>query len=440
MLEELADTIPLAKTLLKSLTIDVPIVLLDDMYIDDINKEGKPVKYLGVYNGNTKHIELAVAGANPATLLHEIIHGMAIHYLNTADAQSTKDFIKLYKHAQTLPELKGWYGMTDEHEFLAELLSNRNFQEALSKARPSSEVGKYKTLFRELWSVIANWLGISGSDNLFEQSFAVASHVITEASKWNVKPKEVGIRNTIHGKEANLDMPIDQMNDVFEGVNSDPEFTGNSIIDVEQRLSLIYSPAQVVELTDTIVQEFGETINDHLDQNPMLSRREVINKVGLNGLLKATRQNLEFALEDLKEIEGAGYWIANMEQMLENFNDLAIAAIPYISNMEDLKFNMSSYEALEMSSWTESDTGLSEDENMVEEDVTREESTLEGWQINALHTSLNSTISAKVRKVLSTLPELSGKVDEFGNKLSYVNMVGYQKNLVAGYVMRKTLE
>lgn len=128
MLEELADTIPLAKTLLESLTIDVPIVLLDDMYIDEVNKEGKPVKYLGVYNGNTKHIELAVAGANPATLLHEIIHGMAIHYLNTADAQSTKDFIKLYKHAQTLPELSGWYGMTDEHEFLAELLSNRNFQ------------------------------------------------------------------------------------------------------------------------------------------------------------------------------------------------------------------------------------------------------------------------------------------------------------------------
>lgn len=439
ILSKLADKYPIAKQLLSIIKKDIPIHLSDSVFLNTRDIE----RVLGTYQYNPfrsdDNIILALGGSGVHTVIHEILHGMSVHYLRHNHNDTTADFMELYRYAKELPELKNFYGITSPLEFVSEIYTNREFQEALATARPMKGFSNYKNLFREVWEIIAGWFGLNSDKTLLEQGYAITSNILVEASEWyeNIDSHLEAINRELDSANREEYYSIHNVTDTFEGVNSSQESVGNNISSVLKRLNFKYTSAEITELVDTIVSEFGQVVDDHLEENPMSSREEVMNSVGISRLFAEAKENFMESLEILREDPNSTYWADNLEGMLSNYEDLVIAAVPALSVMESIRFGMDSYRVMAVDNWTESDLSQSEDESMVDEDITREESTLEGWQTNAIHTSIESSLTSKVRKVLNGLAELTGQLDEEGNPLTYVNMVGYQKNMQAGYVMNK---
>lgn len=367
ILEKLSKKSQLAKVLLDSLPVDIPVVIENTPHIT--TSDG--VQSSGYYSPNSNMITLGLSGITASTMVHEIMHGMSINYIKSnPNNEAVKDFISLFEYAKTLPELQGEYGLTNEYEFMSELFSNTRFQKKLSNARPKKGVKPYKNLFKQIWDTILKFFGIS-KPSLFEQSFAVASNIINEAKDWYPNTLELD----------NLDNNVDYakiVND-FEGVNFPNTYNGNTVSDALRRLNSVYTPGEINELADTIVGVFRDIVDYYQEEYTDLSREDVIRKVTPIKIFQDVREELEANMQEFSSRGGLDYYVNNQRKMLDNYNDLVLMALPVITEDEGLMFGIQDYQTFELKMESELDSGISQDADMSDNDLMHEEMVTDGW-------------------------------------------------------------
>ena len=100
------------------------------------------------------------------TLAHEVIHGFtatAIDYPTEAQKPTIQKLNKLYNTVKDHPLIRGRYGATDVHEFVAEGMSNPEFQYRLSQIKYENT-----TAWGKFTQLIADLLGVKRDTALME--------------------------------------------------------------------------------------------------------------------------------------------------------------------------------------------------------------------------------------------------------------------------------
>lgn len=108
------------------------------------------------------------------TMLHELIHAIV-----NEDIAHNKEFNALFEHAKAnISEYH--YGLTDINEFIAEIHTNAYFIKRLQQI-PALDGVKYDNLWTQIYDYILSLVGIGRDSNLYEQAFALSTHVIENA-------------------------------------------------------------------------------------------------------------------------------------------------------------------------------------------------------------------------------------------------------------------
>lgn len=160
---------------------------LDDVEYYDVN--GK--KAAAYYDSKTNRINIAGkmnVNENMAvrTLLHEILHSLTHSELSTNN-QAAIHMKALFQYSKANLKNKDMYPLTNVDEFIVGLFENGEFIEELKKIPAMGGIKKFDNLFEEIIDFILNILGLKKGESLYEQAFSVASHIITEQSKKDIK-------------------------------------------------------------------------------------------------------------------------------------------------------------------------------------------------------------------------------------------------------------
>lgn len=122
----------------------------------------------GQYNPYTDTVEIAEDQIDSHTVLHETVHGFLHGYITDFEsgeiqiARGLSDLKAVYEHVQKVaPELANQYGMENLTEFASEMMSNREFQNAL-KAIPY----KRGNIFTEFARAVMRILGVNVTEKL----------------------------------------------------------------------------------------------------------------------------------------------------------------------------------------------------------------------------------------------------------------------------------
>jgi hypothetical protein len=122
----------------------------------------------GQYNPYTDTVEIARDQVDSHTVLHETVHGFLHGYITDFEsgdieiARGLTDLKAVYEHVQKVaPELAQQYGMESLTEFASEVMSNREFQNALKGI-------KYKrgNIFTEFARAVMRVLGFNPSQEM----------------------------------------------------------------------------------------------------------------------------------------------------------------------------------------------------------------------------------------------------------------------------------
>jgi hypothetical protein len=122
----------------------------------------------GQYNPYTDTVEIARDQVDSHTVLHETVHGFLHGYITDFEsgdiqiARGLTDLKAVYEHVQKVaPELAEQYGMENLTEFASEVMSNREFQNALKGI-------KYKrgNIFTEFARAVMRVLGLNPSQEM----------------------------------------------------------------------------------------------------------------------------------------------------------------------------------------------------------------------------------------------------------------------------------
>ncbi len=181
---------PLAKRLINHSKGNNVKIILEDVPHFDMSKlepyEGEGNAY---YNPTTNTIHIAKGGSfrgglSEATIIYEVLHSITYHKLNTSPSNDStvRDFSKLYNYALTKLNKDDWYGLTDRHEFLVALFTDPKLINELKNIESSKNTKQYTNLFQELFDFLLSLVGIGKTSSLYEQAFAVATHVISEST------------------------------------------------------------------------------------------------------------------------------------------------------------------------------------------------------------------------------------------------------------------
>jgi hypothetical protein len=146
-----------------------PVIVEFKDVADAYNRNIKGLKAPGMYVPAVDTISIAPSkafGSNNRVLLHEIVHAATeyvlrggVPNLTTRQLQAVANLYEMYEYAQTkLPP--GDYGFTDIFEFVAEVMTNPNFQKKLSTVY-------YRTEKTTLLNSLQRFIGrIFGLENL----------------------------------------------------------------------------------------------------------------------------------------------------------------------------------------------------------------------------------------------------------------------------------
>lgn len=215
---------------------DVPVHWVDESTMVDLfAREGKGVS--GYYDPNQDHIVLN-SNVRPEDMRHVVLHE-AIHAATAKAIETVPGFREDVRAVMDVAREAGLgdkiYAMSNEHEFLAEAMSNRPMQEMLARTPLSPELAERLNLreFRtaSLWSGIVNMvrraLGLPpGTYTALE----AAMH-LTEGASWVRRPADaMAFGSRLDAARARRVLPMgqdidtrDQQNKLFEQM-SIPEF------------------------------------------------------------------------------------------------------------------------------------------------------------------------------------------------------------------------
>lgn len=187
----------------------------------------------------------------------------------------------------------------------------------------------------------------------------------------------------------------------------------------------IPDPIERQRRADIIAEVFSRIVDAEQDQNPMLSREDIIKTLTPKGILNSIRDLLSARSKQTNKF--TPQQIAKLEVMLNNLPALIKLAAPKITLLEGLKFDIT-YSKAEKANINETNSG--EETSIADElgDATvKEEEVLEGWQFKIVNISSKNSLSREVRKLLSHLKE----TDINGNPV--VDDLGFVRNIDSDY-------
>ena len=185
---------PLAKNLLKY-NINTRIILVDT---DSLSQNDIPGleqieggKTVGGYDSKTDTIYIAKNAkfkyTPEATVLHEIIHSLTMHYLKS-DNEEAIEMKKLFNHVKQFEsQFKDTYPLKNVDEFIVGVFTNHQFIRDLKKIPPMEGSKNYANLWEELFDYFKNLFNMTKQNSsAFEQIFAAGSQIIKANSDYNV--------------------------------------------------------------------------------------------------------------------------------------------------------------------------------------------------------------------------------------------------------------
>lgn len=208
----------------------------------------------GSYNAETDHVLLAEGSLGSHTLLHELVHGfvhriIGLHEGGVSKNMHVGNLRQLFDHiAKQNPELMQEYGMTNLSEFASEVMSNKDFQEALQKIPYRRE-----NAFTAFAKSVLRILGISPTDQNTALGSALISveAVMGEGRRYQEAAKGTRVEGSLPGV-ANVAVGIKQ-----------------SDLDEVQRISASFGP-EAAPAVNGLINEGFQSMNRAAENGGML--------------------------------------------------------------------------------------------------------------------------------------------------------------------------
>jgi hypothetical protein len=177
---------------------DLPIRPVDQV-IDP--RTGELLGGYGAHDTNTRSIQVKITNGDvfhsTHAMVHEIVHGATSYELHMRpNGAFARDVEGLLAEARRRADAAGidhktQYGLTNVHEFIAEALTNPNFQKFLAdselvagKVPGNRFVQGAKNLFDKLAGSIAKLFGFEGDPKLLRDTMSLAQRGMEEQSSW----------------------------------------------------------------------------------------------------------------------------------------------------------------------------------------------------------------------------------------------------------------
>jgi hypothetical protein len=409
-----------AKSLLKYIPKeDIVVTYTGDLFLDTKTLEDGTSNWTEArYYHNSNTIDVSLSGMYPQTIIHEIVHALTINYIKeNRDSKNVKELESLYKYAKDKLKDEDWYGTTNLYEFAAESLSRKAFKDRLKTIEPLKS--EKKNLFQQVIDKILDFFGLNkkSKENLYQQAFSTTASLIVDNYEY------ITTRDQLLKDRINSITELDEFNSVFSDSVSTLKPEDSPYTSALKRLNSKYSFQEIKDLSSNITSAFTDLISYYQEENPELSREEVISKITPQKLFEETREQFEIDLEEYTENNVNPKYIDNLQKMLDNFSDLAMMSTPEINFIEGLKFNQNDLETYIYDEKQELDNGVSQSGDLSNEVDFHENTILDSWQRNFKFTSVNDSLTNKVKRILRSIDEL----DKKGNPV--IDSIGHPRKL-----------
>ena len=418
ILTKLGD--PLSKILLRNLPKeDIPITLVDSMALSgrDYKFSTNIEEAAAIYDSSSHSIVTALAGVTGPALRHEIVHALSVHYIrNNKDNSVVKKFEELYNTAKEELKQEDWYALSNIYEFISETISNKSFKNRMKEIN----IGENnRNLFQKVIDAILEFFGITPKGkykSLYQEAFSTAANILQDNYAYVTSREDMYA--DAYSKEE-----LEKLNEEF-GVNPSPVQVANSpYTQALKRLNSVYSLQEIKDLSSVITSSFSDLISWYQEGNSELTREEIISWITPARLFEETKEQFELDIEDYTEEKKPQKYIDNLNKLLDNFYDLAMMATPEINFIEGLKFSQNDLKVYQYNLKEELDNGTSQTSDMENEAEFHEMSVVDGWMKNFKFTSVNDSLTNKIKRVLRSINEL----DKNGNPVT--DSIGYHRKL-----------
>lgn len=154
-------------------------ILIKKEYYPHLNIEDN-ARANGMYHHPSQLIEISIE-ANKAvtTLLHEAIHKASLAVIHS-NSKAGKELNDIYEYAKANSKFSKLYAFSDTDEFIAGLFTNADFILHLQQIPARPNRSEYKNLWEDVMNYLLGVLNITQNSSIYEEAFAVATHVIAE--------------------------------------------------------------------------------------------------------------------------------------------------------------------------------------------------------------------------------------------------------------------
>lgn len=144
---------------------------------------GETLMAAGQYSADTNSIRINLDSANDpeSLLLHEMIHALTYHVIETqGHTKEVQALMGYYAMVKDAPGIKGKYAVSNIHEFITHLYTDPQFRRALKKIPSDSYnyTGGIKDVLMDLLTSIYKLLGLTYENNLLNEAIFAANEVL----------------------------------------------------------------------------------------------------------------------------------------------------------------------------------------------------------------------------------------------------------------------
>ena len=280
--------------------------------VQEIAPINNGIKPAGIYNAVTNHIEIVENArfrglGSEVTILHEILHSLTYYELRT-NSKLVQDFEVLYNHAKKsfksydISTQQGTYATLNKDEFIVALFTDGVFINELKNIK-AIDFTSYKNMLEEILDLFFKLFKIDKKTNksLFEQSFIVATNILTEAANNREFQQAIEDYNNSINEEYNELLPNFQIEDNLQTQQFSP---------VKPEIQKLFDSNP--ELANKIYETLGIKIDKKSSTNIVSTiyelmpniTEEKINEIYENyvGLMNKVRANKEISKEVFKNL------------------------------------------------------------------------------------------------------------------------------------------
>lgn len=298
IIEELSKRRPLAKKLLEygDMLEGVNVTAVPADVIIFKNEKGEEVRAKGTFNTGSKQIRVAKYhqynpnyGTSEDTLLHEILHAITYDYLQHYDDDIVNDWINLYEEVKgKIPEYQ--YPLTDRHEFLTGVFTNRLFKKRLNNIPADGKRtlwGKILDFFRKMFNFES-----AAFDNFMHILTQISPTIDSDSESYLSKATELGheILDKIYANQnrilENGEIDKQRSKDINSSYKSSNEYLGSIIPSARMETPPATKLAKNESLSERAkLREFSKRLGEKYGlEIQHLTSQEINDQFSKNGL------------------------------------------------------------------------------------------------------------------------------------------------------------